>query len=144
MYRKTALRVLSFLLLALLFSSCQLGTVGGIGTTGATTSGKTDDTTAGTTNGGTVNTTAEETAAGSATAATTEATTATTTAETAATAAETTAPADPSETFVPVLRVALTSDVHTRVMNDNGATETATVEDFLFLNGSAQILRYFH
>ena len=31
--------------------------------------------------------------------------------------------------YVPVLRFALTSDVHTRVMNDNGATEKATTEE---------------
>ena len=33
------------------------------------------------------------------------------------------------DTFTPVLRFALTSDVHTRVMNDNGASEKATSEE---------------
>ena len=108
MNRKPLL-ILLFFVLALLFSSCQVFRV-----SVSTTSNATDPVKTGTTGDGTTgDATTGVTMAG-------ETSPATTTPE---------EPPAPVETFVPILRFALSSDIHTRVMNDVGAEEAATQDE---------------
>ena len=128
MIRTRLLSVLSVLLLfGLSLTSCQV-TRSATGTTGSTTAKETADTTkepategttAGVTSANTTVSTTAETAVATTVATTAEETTAATTVE---------EPPEPGE-YVPVLRFALTSDIHTRVLNDAGASEFATTDE---------------